>query len=516
MIDALGSGKGNRLLTRDVIGCGPRWICGILESHDVKCQINLAEEFLGKGGTGVDVELLLVSAMSMDLSATKKVARRASKNLPNARKIVGGPISGNPEKLLRAGFDIVVIGEGEKAIEAILNNTQPSDIPGIAYVDDRETVINPVSEGLGQVEYENYHPSTNRIVDYPTFWASRVYVEVVRGCSNFNRTRMPTSRGRRCTECMDDCRDARCPEEIPVGCGFCAIPATFGSPKSRRVDSVAEEIDQLVGAGVKRIVLSAPDILDFHRGSGLKNPRKPEANIALLRELFEAATNSAGDRAKISIENAKSSLLSEEIIRLIAETLPSTEIHIGCETGDEAHSRALGRPSTPMETLEAVRTAKKHGLRPYVYFIHGLPGQTVETAGSTASLMRRMEPFVEKITAYRFKPLPGSAFELEAPGNPRWKDESSLMISEAAADINRKKKGSYLGRTIEGYLVEKNFQRRGELIFYPDRGGPIVTVGASSKLIGRRAKVKVTRIVSERLLSGEIVEMGSKWTESRS
>ena len=127
----------------------------------------------------------------------------------------------------------------------------------------------------------------------------------------------------------------------------------------------------------------------------------------------------------------------------------------------------------------------------------------------------KMEPFVEKITAYRFKPLPGSAFENEPPGTPRWMDGASLTISEAARDINQRKKGSYLGRTIDGFVVEKNFQRSGELIFYPREGGPIVTVRGSPKLIGRSAMVKIKGIVSERLLSGELVEMGSKWTESR-
>jgi len=515
MVDALGSGKGTRMLTRDVIGCGPRWICGVLDRLGVHSRIQLAEDFIRKNGRGNDIDLVLVSAMSMDFSSVRKIARRAKRLMPSALRVIGGPVSGTPVRALRAGYDFVVMGEGEKAIESIIGEGDPSEVPGIGYRDGTEFRVNPARKGLTQEEYAKYHPSTERILDYPTFWASRVYVEVVRGCSNFNRTRIPLADGRRCTECSEDCRDQDCPERIPHGCGFCAVPATFGPPKSREVGPVAREIRELVNLGASRIVLSGPDVLDFHRGKGERKPSRPGANLRMLRELLEAAVDSSAGRASISLENVKPSLLSGDAAELISRLLPSTEIHIGCETGDEDHSRSLGRPSTPMESLRATRVARKHGLRPIAYFIHGLPGQTRETAGKTVEMMRKMEPFVEKITVYRFKPLPGSAFENESPGPPRWRDDSSRMISEAAREINRRKKREYMGKTVEGFLVERNLQRGDELIFYPSCGGPIVTVRAARELIGRRAKIKIKGVVSERLLSGEILETGSEWKESR-
>jgi len=122
------------------------------------------------------------------------------------------------------------------------------------------------------------------------------------------------------------------------------------------------------------------------------------------------------DHVYVSIENVKPRLFDDEAASIIAEHLPKSTIHLGCETGSEEHSFELGRPSSPSQALEATKTAVKHGLRPHVYFIHGLPGQTDETARKTIEIMNEMvRSGAEKITLYRFKPLPLSAFQACPP-----------------------------------------------------------------------------------------------------
>ncbi len=503
MIDALGSGKGKRTLTRDVIGCGPRWICGILEARGIECEIQLCEDFLA-GKARIDVDLLLVSCMTMDIKALRKLGRKSLRRSPEATTIVGGPVASSPYRALEiSGFDMAVVGEGEVALESILDGDEIGDIPGV--FTRSGTAYPELPPRLDESAYNQYLPSTRRILDYPTYFASRVYVEVVRGCSNFNRTTMPLSNGRRCTHCTEGCRLPICPEGIPPGCGFCSVPAIFGPPKSRDHDLVSSEIGDLVELGVRRIVLSAPDILDYGRGRDLRDPTAPKPNYDALDRLLGGAARAAGDGASVSVENVKPSLLDDESAEIIADNLPSTSIHIGCETGDLDHSVSLGRPSAPGETMRAVRIARRHGLKPYVYFIHGLPGQSHETAWRTAELIRRMGKDVEKITAYRFKPLPGSAFEGEPTGPPSRSDEDSGLISRAAREVNLSKKGIYVGKTLEVVVAEPNFERKGQVIGFPVDEGPIVTMSGGRRLIGNRVKVRIRRAISDRLLQGEMV-----------
>ncbi|MHA1365705.1 MAG: B12-binding domain-containing radical SAM protein, partial [Candidatus Heimdallarchaeota archaeon] len=105
---------------------------------------------------------------------------------------------------------------------------------------------------------------------YKNFFSAKVYVECVRGCSNFGGTRIKLPDGRSCSECgfcdtfsIED--RANCPSNIPPGCGFCSVPSLFGPAKSRSVNAIVKEIKELLNSKVKRIVLSAPDILDFGR-----------------------------------------------------------------------------------------------------------------------------------------------------------------------------------------------------------------------------------------------------------
>jgi len=506
MVDALGSAKGTRLLTRDVVGCGPRWVCGILERAGVGCRIQLCEDFLGSKAGDRTLDLLLVSAMTMDLPALRKIGRKARRIAPACLTVVGGPVCGSPRRVLAAsGFDLAVSGEGEDALGSILAGKDRNQIPGLSYRQGDRVVVNPPAHRLDEERYNQFYPSTQRIIDYPTHFASRVYVEVVRGCSNFNRTRIRLADGRSCSECGEDCRRARCPQNIPPGCGFCSVPSTFGPPKSRRTDLVGKEVEELVRLGVRRIVLSAPDFLDYWRGRDLVDPGSPRPNYAKIGDLLSTCRAAADGRARISIENVKPSLFDDEAASIVARNLPSTEVHIGCETGDEPHSSALGRPSTPLDSFRAARIARKHGLRPHAYFIHGLPGQTLDSARKTSQLMHRMEPYVEKITVYRFKPLPGSAFEGERAGPPRWEDTASNLIAEAAREINLRKKDAYVGRTMEAIGAEPNMERMGEVFCFPVAGGPMVTVRGSRKLIGGRLNVRVTKALSERLLAGEVV-----------
>ncbi len=507
MIDALGSGRGARMLTRDVIGSGPRWICGILESRGVDCHIQLCEDFLRRGDLS-EVDLLMVSAMTMDLAALKNIGRTARTARRDCIKVVGGPACGQPQRVLDvSGFDLAISGEGERAVESILDGAGYDDIPGLSYRQGDRAVIKPPAPRLDEESYNRYVPSVGRIRDYATFFASRVYVEVVRGCSNFRRTRMPLSDGRACSDCSQGCGGPDCPEHIPPGCGFCSVPATFGPPKSRHIGLVADEIRGLVELGVRRIVLSAPDFLDYCRGKDTTNPRRPAPNHDKLEALLEASKEAAGGRAYVSIENVKPSLFDEPTAALIARHLPGTEIHIGCETGDEAHSRALGRPSTPKEATEAVRIARSKGLKPYVYFIHGLPGQTMKSAARTSRMIRRMQKDAEKITIYRFKALPGSAFEKEASGPPGHSEPGSAMMVQAAREINMAKKDEYIGKVIDAIAAERNLRRRGQIVCYPAELGPVITVPGSAKLIGRRLRVRVDRAVTDGLLKGVVVEV---------
>jgi radical SAM superfamily enzyme YgiQ (UPF0313 family) len=522
IVDALGSGREGRRATLDAVGAGPRAVAGVLELRGLEPRIAVAEELLGGALDLGGRDLLLISAMTIDLPTVRRIASRWRVVNPDAPIILGGPVASDPSVLIRVGGDVAVVGEGEKTLEELLDlmvseGALPRDglsrIRGVAYIDGGDVRVNPLRPVMRREEYDRFMPSTKVIWDYPLYYAARVYVEVVRGCSNYLRPQIEE-----CSEC-DLCKSGdlrgryHCPMGIPPGCGYCSVPSLYGPPRSRSVHNILREASELLARGVRRIVLSAPDILDYGRDllvepEPLTDPREPEPNYESLETLLSALTDleefKRGE-ASLMAENVKPSLVTERATRLLGRYLRGTPINIGFETGSESHSRLIGRPSTPRECLKAVRRLRRAGLRPHVYFIHGLPGQSPETVEATAKAMWRcVEAGAEWIILYRFTPLPMSAFAEMPRAPPAAKDPLSLRLRREASKANKALKRRWIGRRLR-VIVDGRYPKDRRLhVAYPMPHGPVVLVEGAEGLKGRLVEAVVTSILSERLVKGVI------------
>jgi threonylcarbamoyladenosine tRNA methylthiotransferase MtaB len=542
IVDALGSSSGTRYSSRDTVGCGPRRIAGILESRGVSTEIMLAEDAINRPNLTDRFDSLMVSAMSIDKEAVQRIISMWRSTHERKPAIIGGPIASEPENLLRSGYDVVIVGEGENSILELLENGLKDGIllkrfaqtiltngavykfgaGNLALAFHRDSLLH--RQDRGQDALNSSDPSTTIAKDYPSYRALKFYVEVVRGCSNFRRTSIPLAGGRKCDQCHK-CRDGeleeriQCHADIPPGCGFCAVPSLFGHARSREESKIVDEVRGLVKAGVRRIALSGSDFLDYQRDklvapSPLTNPTYPPPNsaqidslLSKLASIHEKLHMSENDHFYISAENIKPCLFNDEVASILAEYVPNSTIHLGCETGSEEHSNRLGRPSTPAQTLRAVKTAVHHGLRPYVFFIHGLPEQTAKTAEQTVALMKEM--FIEgaeKLTIYRFKPLPLSAFANFPPAPPAIREKSSRGIEKVARKLNIESKFRLVDKTLDviAFGLVREGKREG-MIAYPLSDGPVVLVSNNGSPAGNRLKVKITEVLSDRLVKGEML-----------
>ena len=525
--DCLASGKGTRLTTRDVIGTGPRTIAGVLEQLKVKSKIEPVETLLDRDSKFDEYDLLFVSGMTSDLFAIQKITRKWKKHKYNP-VVIGGPAASEPVRVLRkSGADISVTGEGETTISELFQTELAEGamphaqelhrIRGIAYRVGSRVEINPFRPVQGKEIFIKYPPSAQRITDYPLYYAARVYVEVLRGCSNFNRARIGPI-GETCTFCetcttgaLTDRYD--CPKGIPPGCGYCSVPSLYGPPRSRPVSLILDEVQELFQRGVTRIVLSAPGFLDYGREllvepEPLTDPRNPEPNYEIINDLLEKLTflpKTREGKSSIMIENIKAALVTERAAKLLGKYLRGTPVSIGFETGEPEHASLLGRPDTPSETLRAIKLLKEVGLRPYVYFIHGLPGQTESTVDATVRMIEKSADLgARRIILYRFQSLPMSAFTGCHSGPPSAVDHESKRIYEAARKVNEGQKEDMLGRSIKVVVAEQYERDTRYLITYPINHGPVVLIEGDKDLIGTIIPIEVTDVASERMVYGKL------------
>jgi len=519
IVDALSAGSGQRRSSRDSIGCGPRAVAGVFEKHGIPCNIHRVEEILNKNALVRKFNHVAVSAMTMDLPAVTKLVKLWRSSHRQGRVLIGGPIATSPMSLKDLNPDVIVIGEGEATLDELIlrgffdKYVELSEIRGIAYPVGNQIVISKPREFITSESLsKEYEPSTTRIIDYKAYQASKVYVEVTRGCSNFRRTKYPLSDGRKCIECGNcDASESEvrmdCPEDIPPGCGFCSVPGTWGPPRSRTTEVIVEEVRELLDLGVHRIVLESPGFLDFMRGKEpLTDPCYPPANLNAIKDLLDrlnALPQVANKTAYISIENMKACLFSEDVAQMLVDSMMGASPNIGLETGSEQHLKDIGKCGSPNDVISAVRIASKFGMTPFVYFIYGLPGETKETVRESIEIMRSISKAgAERIILYGFRALPGSAFEDHPESST--KDELGFQLRKEADRINREKKDNYLGRTIRGIAAEPSWARHGYTMVSPLEEGPLMTVpGGYSP--GTLLDIRVIKVLSDGLVEGEVV-----------
>ena len=519
VVDCLTTGDGNRKFTRDFIGAGPRYIAGFIEeisqktiltslcrAEDILSSKNRSEKWL------IQFPIICISAMTMDLNTVALILREWQQVHPNILTrlvILGGPIASDFDIRSKISpedpncIDLLIPGEAESILVQLFQVEVLTNLLSQAHLEKKIVLI---------TKYTNYTQNQNlernqlaaswfadstgfpdKILAYPEFPFARIYVELVRGCSNFYRTSLQlhgeiACSDSSCGKCHLDHPQSQitCPAHIPPGCGFCSAISCFGSSKSRNILPIIHEIKTLISLGAHRIVLGAPDFLDFYReklvDGLLINPAEPEPNYAMIDQLIHELLRIpqiSNHQVQIFIENVKASLCTDRALDLIAQ-LPNSHFSIGCETGSREFASILGRPNSPEITLDAVQRAIQRRIRVHVYFIHSLPGDTAKYTQETLSFMQSLSLLnIDKITLYKYQELPGSPFYHLPSFNTQF-DKATRKnfekIKRFVIGYNNSKKTQLLGQIVSVYLSEKNRDYPSDAIGWILEGGPKVSV----------------------------------------
>ena len=483
--------------------------------------------------------------MTMDLGITRKIFNKWLKyhSNPSTRLgIIGGPISTDSNILNKIeGVDISIVGEGELALHDLFQNNLEileqkiksskdpiwkrklfSSIKGISYKIKDRIETNPKHSNYGNKWFKSSSGYPNKVMSYKEYKSARIFVETLRGCSNFRRTGLQLNHKRECSDnSCNICRtkdfttQMKCPVNIPPGCGFCSTINEFGYPKSRDIIAISNEIENLIKMGVSRIVLGGPDFLDFHREDLVSNqlihPSTPEPNYEAIKDLIGNLNNIdsvKNQEVQLFIENIKAVLCTDKALDIIAK-IPKAIFSIGCETGSNEFSNLLGRPGSPEQTYDAVSRAVERGIRVHIYFIHSLPGDTEEYTLDTLKLLEKFAQLgVDKITLYKYQELPGSPF-FRIPRRYIHFDKKTIRnfkkIKRYIINYNRNQKLKLIGKNVKVFLSEVNSLHPNDAIGWILEGGPKITVKNAAQFIGDFYDVQISSVITDRLVEGTII-----------
>lgn len=229
-------------------------------------------------------------------------------------------------------------------------------------------------------------------------------------------------------------------------CAFCTIPSFKGDMRSKTVEAILGEAQELAAAGVKEIVLVAQHLTDYGRDLGMK-----DGLAILLDELCAVLPEHLWVRLMYAYPHG----ISE---RLIATMARHPQIcHYLDMPLQHAHPATLRRMRRPPDTdrtraiIDNLRAAMPDiALRST--FIVGFPG---ETGAEFQTLLAFLEDVqFDRVGVFRYSREPGTpAASLPDQVAPRVIERRWHEVMRLQQRISRQRNRRWLGRTIR-VLVE--------------------------------------------------------------
>jgi magnesium-protoporphyrin IX monomethyl ester (oxidative) cyclase len=367
ILDALAEGRGS---ATEVNSDGGSYVRVGLAYRDIVDRIPADADYIGLTAPFTNHALIIE-----ELSAAIKERFR------DVPVILGGVYpSLLGEAALTENIDMLVAGEGEKPLLAILEGKPPAEIAGVlCRARPRGAEVRPdIPEDLDALPF----PDRDRL-PFELYLAQRSG----RGRTSLRTASVITSRG------------------CPYACGFCSIHRVTGrSWRKRSAANVLAELRQLRGRyGVEHVDFEDDNLtLDKNRAA----------------EIFDGIKefNSRGASLSWSAPNGvRLETLDEPLLRKMKASGVSS-IVLGVESGDPGVLKLMNKNIDLDRAYEVAKACAGLKLRARAFFMIGYPGEDEESFGRTLAFARRLkklgvEPLFNVTRAYPGTELFGLCLE---------------------------------------------------------------------------------------------------------
>ena len=282
-------------------------------------------------------------------------------------------------------------------------------------------------------------------------------------------------------------------------CHYCVVPYTRGRERSRDIQSIINEVDDLVAKGFKEIILLGQNVNSYHFiGENGEDVTFPQ----LLRRVAQHAPQT---RIRFTTSHPKD--MSDDTLRVIAEE-PNVckSIHLPVQSGSNTMLKAMNRKYTRewyLDRIEAIRRIVPDcGLSTDI--IAGFCGESEEDHQETLSLMRYCS--YDAAFMFKYSERPGTFAsrhmkdDIEDSEKVRRLNEIITLQQECSANNNR----GCIGHTYE-VLIEGTSKRSKEQFYGRTEQNRTAVFDRKNYKIGDFVKVKITGSTAATLL-GEIVD----------
>jgi radical SAM superfamily enzyme YgiQ (UPF0313 family) len=300
-----------------------------------------------------DADLYGVGFVSPQYVYAKNILEQIKKKNPDAQVIAGGVHATSlPDKVLDAGFDAVVCGEGEQAINKILTNGLEQKVYGLDYVSDLNSLPGPAWDLINVGAYA----SNIDVMDYMSSGQSQereINIMGTRGCT-----------------------------------GVCAYCTQYKGPlRWRTPENIMTEITHLKEEyGINRISFCDDNLV---------------VNKPWFKKLLEGLKE---DSVKWHCLG-RADQVNQEICDLMFDS-GCMGIDFGVETGAQRMLDIIKKRTTVEKQEWGLRVAYESGLRVRAQIMVGLPRETEDDIQQTIAFIGRNNPYITKWGVHVFVPFP--------------------------------------------------------------------------------------------------------------
>ncbi len=341
------------------------------------------------------VGVTLYTEAALETYALVAAARRSGE-----RWVAGGPhATAVPEEPLRHGFDLVVRGEGERALvelaqQVAAEGSAPLGV-GVAGVSRRASDGTPSHEPEPSVlpDLDTLPPPHEATALVERSW----YVGSEGGQLPIG---LLTSRG------------------CPGRCLFCASSI---SAHPQRHHSVVRVLDELRAARAREGAFAPISVYD----ESFTTPRERVFKLcAAIRDGVQPLPTWWCESRVAGFDDAMAEALVQAGCRSVV---------FGVESGDPTLRRYMGKPLSDEQVLDALRAARAAGLRTTICTMLGFPGEDLASLGRTRRFLERVAPASDAFAPMGVvTPLPGTPLHgrlaQQRRRAPWWLDPARLDV----------------------------------------------------------------------------------------
>ncbi len=375
------------------------------------CKVNqyetnaMSQEFVEAGYDVVDFNDVADIYVVNTCTVTNMADRKSRQMLRRVKEI-------SPEAVLVATGCYAQVGKDElekiEDIDLIIGNNEKKDI--VEIIENYQNEVNSIiTDVMHQKDYVEFGTTT-----YTE--KTRAVVKIQDGCDRF--------------------------------CSYCIIPYARGRVRSRKIENIIKEVEQIVDNGMKEIVITG-----IHIASYGKDFNYEITLIDLLEEL-----NKIEGLKRIRLGSIEPTIITEEFVNRLSKLEKICDhFHLSLQSGCDETLKRMNRRYTCDEFENGTKLLREKFPNAALTtdIIVGFPGETDEEFNKTYEFLKRVAFY--KMHVFKYSQRKGTkAAVMPNQIDGTIKEERSKTLLQLSDENEKMYNSKYIGKQVEVLFEEKD------------------------------------------------------------